>query len=93
MKSIASHHSVIAELNQLGNYDYLEAEGLIYLCLEHGLLEWSNPKFLRFLDKMITGLMFRAQHECRQLRGLMYARYVVDHMPVVGVDDGVLLRS
>lgn len=88
MKSLAAHHPLISELNGLDKYDYLEGSRLIYRCFEHGIFEWSNPKFLAFLKEAIWGLLYTAPCERKQLRGLMYARYVAEHMPP-GADDDI----
>ncbi|MFG6094086.1 hypothetical protein SPB21_02500 [Leptothoe sp. ISB3NOV94-8A] len=88
MKSVAAHHPIIEQLNQLNAADWLEAEPLIFQCFEEGIFEWSNPKFLAFLEATITGLLTIPRHERKQLRGMMYARYVAEHMPV-GIDDDI----
>lgn len=81
----------ITQLNQLDHHDWLEAEILVFQCFEQGLFQWTNPKFLYFLDNVITGLLTLHRHEHRQLRGVFYARVVEELMPV-GIDDGLRER-
>ncbi|MFG6094720.1 hypothetical protein SPB21_05695 [Leptothoe sp. ISB3NOV94-8A] len=78
----------ITQLNQLEHHDWLEAEPLIFQCFEHGLFQWTNPKFLYFLDNVVIGLLTLHRHEHRQLRGVVYARVIEEKMPV-GIDDGL----
>ncbi|MGD1950781.1 MAG: hypothetical protein ACFB14_14205 [Leptolyngbyaceae cyanobacterium] len=81
----------IAQLNKLEHHDWLEAEPLIFQCFEHGVFQWTNPKFLYFLDNVITGLLTLHRHEHRQLRAIIYARVVEELMPA-GIDDDLRER-
>ncbi|MEA5465295.1 hypothetical protein [Leptothoe sp. PORK10 BA2] len=86
-QSVASYHPIIAELNNLPRYDLLEGEDLVCRCFEHGIFEWTNPKFLVFLKHTVEAYLYDEIGR-RQLRGLMYARYAAEHMPP-GVDDDI----
>ncbi len=81
----------IVQLNQLEHHDWIEAEPLIFQCFEHGLFQWTNPKFLYFLDNVVTGLLTLHRHEHRQLRAIIYARVIEEQMPV-GVDEDLRER-
>lgn len=89
-QAMPSSHPLIIKLNSLNvEEDDLEADPIIYQCFEEGVFEWSNPKFLSFLGQAIKALVNVSRLERQQMRGVMYARYVLKHMPK-GIDNSLL---
>ncbi|NEP19302.1 MAG: hypothetical protein F6J97_20805 [Leptolyngbya sp. SIO4C1] len=87
---VPNSHPLITKLNSLNvEEDDLEAHPLIYQCFEEGVFDWFNPKFLSFLGQVIRDLVVVSRLELYQMRGVMYARYVLEHMPK-GIDDSLL---
>lgn len=85
---ITDNHPLIAQLNQLGDSDWLEAEPLIESCLEEGIYPWSNPQFLRYLHSTVRALVTLPRLHDKFMRGIIYARHITERMPV-GVDDEI----